>query len=52
LADKSVNYASLLLPDFSLIALGYALCRRTGLKRPVWQGVEARVYYLLFFCIF
>jgi len=31
-----------------LIALGYVLCRCTGLKRPVWQGVEALVYYLLF----
>jgi len=43
-----VNYAQLLLPDFSLIALGYVLCRCTALKRPVWQGVEALVYYLLF----
>jgi len=43
-----VNYAPLLLPDFSLIALGYVLCRCTALKRPVWDGVEALVYYLLF----
>jgi len=43
-----VNYAYLLLPDFSLITLGYVLCRYTHLKRPVWQGVEALVYYVLF----
>jgi malonate transporter len=43
-----VNYAQLLLPDFSLILLGYLLCRFTALNRAVWQPVEALVYYLLF----
>lgn len=43
-----VNYAQLLFPDFSLILLGYLLCRFSPLNRPVWQGVEALVYYLLF----
>ena len=43
-----MNYAQLLFPDFSLILLGYLLCRFTPLNRPVWQGAEALVYYLLF----
>jgi predicted permease len=43
-----VNYAQLLLPDFSLILLGYILCRFTALNRSVWQPVEALVYYCLF----
>ncbi len=38
----------LLLPDFALIALGWLVCRRTALGRPVWDGVERLVYYLLF----
>ncbi len=40
--------ALLLLPDFCLIAAGYALCRLTPLNRPLWDGVERLVYYLLF----
>ncbi|GAA4429123.1 AEC family transporter [Acidovorax lacteus] len=43
-----MNYAQLLLPDFSLILLGYLLCRFTPLNRAVWQPVESLVYYLLF----
>lgn len=38
----------LLLPDFLLIATGYLLCRHTALDRPIWDGVERLVYYLLF----
>jgi malonate transporter len=38
----------ILLPDFSLIALGYLICRHTALDRPIWDGVERLVYYLLF----
>jgi hypothetical protein len=38
----------LLLPDFLLIALGFVLCRRTSLDRPVWEAVERLVYFLLF----
>lgn len=45
---RAVNYAQLLFPDFSLIVLGYVLCRFSPLNRSVWQGVEALVYYLLF----
>lgn len=40
--------AWLLLPDFVLIAIGYGLCRWTALDRPVWDGAERLVYYLLF----
>jgi predicted permease len=43
-----VNYATLLLPDFSLILCGYLICRYTALNRSVWQPVESLVYYLLF----
>ncbi len=38
----------LLLPDFTLIALGYLICRHTPLNRPVWDGIERLVYYVLF----
>jgi hypothetical protein len=43
-----VNYAQLLIPDFSLILCGYLICRYTALNRSVWQPVESLVYYLLF----
>jgi len=43
-----VHYAQLLFPDFSLILIGYLLCRHTALNRPVWQSAEALVYYFLF----
>jgi len=43
--------ALLLLPDFGLIVLGYLLCRHTPLNRPVWDGAERLVYYLLFPCL-
>ncbi|GAD20758.1 AEC family transporter [Acidovorax sp. MR-S7] len=45
---RAVNYAQLLVPDFSLILCGYLLCRFTPLNRSVWQPVESLVYYLLF----
>ncbi len=41
-------YAQLLFPDFSLILIGYLICQFTALNRPVWQHVEALVYYVLF----
>jgi predicted permease len=37
-----------LLPDFSLIVLGWLLCRYTALNRPLWDGVERLVYVMLF----
>jgi malonate transporter and related proteins len=43
--------ASLLLPDFLLIALGHALARWSALDRPLWDGAERLVYYLLFPCL-
>ena len=43
-----MNYATLLLPDFSLILCGYLICRYTALNQSVWQPVESLVYYLLF----
>lgn len=46
--SQRVNYALLLLPDFSLILCGYLICRYTALNRSVWQPVESLVYYLLF----
>lgn len=45
---SAVNYAHLLIPDFSLILIGYLLCRFTPLNRPVWQSAEALVYFFLF----
>jgi malonate transporter len=43
-----LNYAQLLIPDFSLILCGYLVCRYTALNRPVWSQVETLVYYFLF----
>ena len=43
-----VNFAKLLIPDFSLILCGWLVCRYTALNRPVWVQVEALVYYFLF----
>jgi malonate transporter and related proteins len=40
--------ALVLLPDFSLIAIGWLLCRHTPLNRPLWDGVERLVYFVLF----
>ena len=43
-----MNFAQLLFPDFSLILIGYLLCRFTPLNRPVWTQVEQLVYFLFF----
>jgi malonate transporter len=40
--------ALLLLPDFALILAGYLICRFTPLNRPLWEGVERLVYFVLF----
>jgi len=45
---EAVNFAQLLFPDFSLIAIGWLLCRYTALNRRVWDQVESLVYYFLF----
>ncbi len=43
-----MSNALLLLPDFLLIVLGFVLCHRSALNRPVWEAAERLVYYLLF----
>lgn len=43
-----MSTAALLLPDFLLIVVGFLICRYTPLDRPVWDGAERLVYYLLF----
>ena len=43
-----MSHALLLVPDFLLILFGFALCRWTAIGRPVWDGVEKLVYYVLF----
>lgn len=43
-----MNALELLLPDFSLIALGYVVCRYTPLDRTLWEQVDRLVYFLLF----
>ncbi len=43
-----MDFAQLLLPDFSLILCGHWVCRFTALNRSVWQQVDSLVYYFLF----
>jgi predicted permease len=43
-----VNYAELLAPDFSLILLGFLLCRYTALNRAVWEQAEKLVFFVFF----
>ena len=43
-----MNFAQLLFPDFSLILVGFLICRFTPLGRHVWEQVEGLVYYVLF----
>jgi malonate transporter and related proteins len=43
-----MTYAQLLIPDFSLIVVGYLICRYTALNRTVWEQVDSLVYYFLF----
>lgn len=43
-----MNFAELLLPDFSLILVGYLLCRFTALNRSLWSQLERLVYFFLF----
>ncbi len=43
-----MNYAQLLVPDFSLILCGFLVCRYTALNRSVWAEIEKLVYFLLF----
>jgi len=43
-----MSIALLLLPDFSLILLGYALRRTMQLGDHFWSGMEKLVYFVLF----
>jgi len=43
-----VNFIQLLFPDFSLILIGYLVCRFTPLNRTIWSQVESLVYFLFF----
>ena len=43
-----MNYAELLAPDFSLILLGFLLCRYTALNRAVWEQAEKLVFFVFF----
>ena len=43
-----MNFAQLLFPDFSLILIGYLLCRFTPLNRKIWEPIESLVYFFLF----
>ncbi len=43
-----MHFAQLLFPDFALIVCGYLICRFTALGRPMWDQVDALVYYVLF----
>ena len=43
-----MNYVELLAPDFSLILLGFLLCRYTALNRAVWEQAENLVFFVFF----
>lgn len=43
-----MNTLSLLLPDLSLIVIGYLLSRPSIWPRSFWAGLEMLVYYVLF----
>lgn len=43
-----MSSALLLVPDFSLILIGWLLVRYTSFDRGFWGGVERLVYFVLF----
>lgn len=43
-----MSIAAILLPDFALILLGFALARGTDWGTPFWSGLEKMIYYVLF----
>lgn len=43
-----MSSALLLVPDFSLILIGWLLVRYTSFDRAFWSGVERLVYFVLF----
>ena len=46
-----MNTLFILLPEFTLIIIGWGLSRFTGFKRPIWESVEKLVYFFLFPCL-
>jgi len=43
-----MNILSILLPDFTLILIGFVLMRVTDWDQPFWSGLEKLVYFVLF----
>ncbi len=43
-----MNILSILLPDFTLILIGFVLMRVTDWGQPFWSGLEKLVYFILF----
>jgi predicted permease len=43
-----MSTVALILPDFLLIALGFALRRATPLGAELWPGIEKLTYFVLF----
>ena len=43
-----MSIAAILLPDFALVALGWALYRAGGFGKEFWPGLEKLVYFVLF----
>lgn len=47
-ATARMSIATILLPDFALILLGFLLMRTTNWGAEFWTGLEKLVYYVLF----
>ncbi len=47
-ALRHMSIAAVLIPDFSLIVLGFLLARMTDWGTSFWAGLEKLVYYVLF----
>ncbi|CAN5819888.1 AEC family transporter [soil metagenome] len=43
-----MSFITLLIPDFTLILLGFLLARKTNWGGHFWAGVEKMVYYVMF----
>lgn len=43
-----MSVALLVLPDFMLVALGWALRHKLGFSREFFAGTERMVYFVLF----
>lgn len=47
-AHSSMSIATILLPDFALIIIGFALIRLTDWGLLFWSGLEKLIYFILF----